>query len=90
MILGVVESNGEKMLLVWLQQGYRKTSAVYKEVLETKVLPWVKKITKESDYVLQQGGASVHTGKTVFLFQRLLTPTVTRFERPRLQLVDAQ
>ena len=38
---------------VWFKGGYRLTSAVYKEVLETKVLTWVKKITKKSDYVFQ-------------------------------------
>ena len=61
MMLGVVASNGEKMPPVWFERGYRLTSAVYKEVLETKVLPWIKKITKKSDYVFQQDGAPAHT-----------------------------
>ena len=46
--LGTVASNGVKMSLVWFEGGCRLTSAVYKGVLETKVLPWVKKITKEA------------------------------------------
>ena len=53
-MLGVVASNGEKMPSVWCERGYRLTSAVYKEVLEAKVLPWVKNISKKSDYFFQQ------------------------------------
>ena len=63
MMLGVVASNGEKMPPVWFERGYRLTSAVYKEILETKVLPWVKRITKKADYVFQQDGAPAHTAK---------------------------
>ena len=54
-----------KMPPVWFERGYRLTSAIYKEALEMKVLPWVKKITKKSDYVFQQDGAPAHTAKTV-------------------------
>ena len=35
-MLGIIVSNGEKMHPVWFQRGYEPTSAVYKEVLETK------------------------------------------------------
>ena len=38
MMPGVLASNGGKMPLVWFELGYRLTSAVYKEVLEVKVL----------------------------------------------------
>ena len=41
------------------------TSAIYKEVLKTKVLPWAKKITKKPNYVIQPGGAPAYTAKTV-------------------------
>ena len=64
-MLGIVASNGEKMPPDWFQQGYRLTSAVYKEVLETKVLSWVKKIIKKSDCVFQHDGESANTAKTV-------------------------
>ena len=37
MMLGGVTSNGEKMPPGWFEQGYRLTSAVYREVLEAKV-----------------------------------------------------
>ena len=78
-MIGVVVSNGEKKLPVWLKRDYRLTSAVYKEILETKVIPWV---TKKSDYVFHQGGKAVTYGKCCaklvgqqheLLFQRLLT-----------------
>ena len=65
MMFSVLASNGEKIPPVWFNQGCRLTSAVYKEVLETKVLPCFKKLTKKSDYVLQQDGAQVHTVKIV-------------------------
>ena len=44
-MLVIVALNGEKIPPVWFERGYRLTSTVYKEVFETKVLPWVKKIT---------------------------------------------
>ena len=52
-MLGVVASNEKKMHPVWFEWSYRLTSAVYKEVLEMKDLPWIKNITKKSDYVFQ-------------------------------------
>ena len=96
MILGVVASNGKKMPLVWCERGYRQTSAAYKENLETKVLPWVKKIPKKSNYVLQQDGAQAHTAidcagliepQHELLVQKILATAVTRFEPSRLQPV---
>ena len=69
------------------------------EALETKVLPWIKKMSKRSNYVYQQDRAPARTVKTLqnwlddkheLLFQRLLTPPpVTRYKPPRLQLVNA-
>ena len=56
---------GEEMVPVWFERGYMLTSAVYKKVLETRVLPWAKKITKKSDCVFQQDGALTHTAKIV-------------------------
>ena len=65
MMLGVVASNGEKMPPVWFKTGYRLTAADYREVLATKVLPWVRDITNGADYVFQQDGAPAHTAKVV-------------------------
>ena len=48
-MLGVLASNGETMLLFWFERRYLITSAVYKEVLETKVLSWVE--LRKKNYV---------------------------------------
>ena len=48
MMLDVVASNGEKMSPVFFKEGYRLTSAVHKEILETKILSRVKIITESS------------------------------------------
>ena len=65
MMLGVVASNREKMPTVWFPRGYRLTSAAYKDVLVTKILPWMRKITRNANYVFQQDGAHVHTANFV-------------------------
>ena len=65
MMLGVVASNGEKMPPVWFPRGYRLTAAAYKDVLVTKILPWVRKITRNANYVFQQDGAPAHTANIV-------------------------
>lgn len=65
MMLGVVASNGEKMPPVWFEGGYRLTAADYKDILAKKVLPWVSKIAKKTDYVFQQDGAPAHTARVV-------------------------
>ena len=57
MMLGVVASNAEKMPPVWFPCGYRLTAATYKDVLVTKILPWVRKISINANYVFQQDGA---------------------------------
>ncbi|KAF2358831.1 hypothetical protein FHG87_010412 [Trinorchestia longiramus] len=65
MLLGVVASNGVKIPPVWFPRGYRLNAAAYKYVLVTKILPWVRKITRNANYVFQQDGAPAHTAKTV-------------------------
>ena len=62
-MFGVAASNGENMLSVWFERSYRITSAVYRKALETKVLLWIKKIIKKSDYIFQQNGAPAHMAK---------------------------
>jgi hypothetical protein len=57
MMLGIVALNGEKMPPIWFKTGYRLTGADYRDILPTKVLLWVRKITKKGDYVFQQDGA---------------------------------
>ena len=67
MMLGVVASYGEKMPSVWFKGRYRLTGANYREIMATKVLPWIRKIVKDDDYryVFQQDGAPAHTSKVV-------------------------
>ena len=50
--------------LVWTG-GTGYPLSITKEVLKTKILSWVKKITKKSDYVCQQNGALIRTEKAV-------------------------
>ena len=65
MMLGVVASNGEKIPPVWFNVGYRLTAADYKDILATKVLPWMRQIIKNVSHVFQQDGAPAHTAKVV-------------------------
>ena len=65
MMLGVVASNGEKMQPVWCDVGYRLTAAAYKDILASRLLPWVKKVTKDTDYIFQQDGGHEHTANLV-------------------------
>ncbi|KAF2353956.1 hypothetical protein FHG87_015290 [Trinorchestia longiramus] len=64
MMLVVVASNGEKMPPVWFPRGYRLNPSAYKDVLVTKILPWVRKITRNANYVFQHNGAPAHTAQT--------------------------
>ena len=58
--------NGEKYAPVWFPPGSRPITAAYKDVLVTKILPWVRKITRNANYVFQQDGAPAHTAKKMF------------------------
>ena len=65
MMLGVVVSNREKMPPDWFDAGYRLTAAAYKDILALRILPCVKKLTKDTDYIFQQGGGAAHTANSV-------------------------
>ena len=76
-MLGVVASNGEKMPPVWFKGGYRLTGADYRDILATKVLPWIRKIVK--------GGwcSSAHVQKGPRLDEPehdFLAPTIVLFD----------
>ena len=95
LMLGVVALNQEKMSPVCCEWGYRLTSSVKEEALETNVVPCVMNIAKKIDYVVQRTERPhtwqrlCRTGWTPLLTKRILIPTVTQFEPPLLQLVDA-
>ena len=67
MMLGVIASTEDKMPPVWFKTGYRLKGEDYKEILKTKVLPWIKKIAKKQNYqyVFQQDGAP-HTHRKLY------------------------
>ena len=50
---------------VWFPRGCRLTAAVYKDVLVTKILPCVRKITRSVNYIFQQDDAPAHTANIV-------------------------
>ena len=65
MMLGVVASNGEKMPPVLFPRSYRLNADAYKNVLVTKILPRVRKITRNANYVFQQDDAPAYIAKIV-------------------------
>ena len=73
MMFGVIASTEDKMPPVWFKTGYRLKGEDYKDILKTKVLPWIKKIAKKQNYqyVFQQDGAPAHTSKIVQSWMRL-------------------
>ena len=64
MMLGVVASNREKMPPDWFDIGYRLTAA-YEDILASRILPCMKKVTKDTDYIFQQGSGPAHTANSV-------------------------
>ena len=51
MMLGVVASNREKMPPDWFDVGFRLTAAACKDILASRILPCVKKVTKNTNYI---------------------------------------
>lgn len=74
MSLGFVASNGQAMPLVWFPTGFRLTASAYIEILESKLIPWVKTTFPHGNVVLQQDGAPAHTAK---LTQEFLSSNAT-------------
>ncbi|KAF2354925.1 hypothetical protein FHG87_014320 [Trinorchestia longiramus] len=64
-MLGLVASNGENLPSVWFPRGYRLNTSAYEDVLVTKIRPWMRKITRNANYVFQQYSAPAYTAKTV-------------------------
>lgn len=77
---------GEKMPSVRFETGYWLTAADYRVILAKKVLLWVRKITKNADYVFFSRMVPQHT-KHEFLLEGLLVATVTRPQPSGLQRV---
>jgi len=85
MMPGFILSTGNKMSPVWVKHGYRLISAVYKEILATRVL--LKSLMKRIPTSTRTGHPQTRlnlprTGKrqTGGYDPRLLASTVARFE----------
>ena len=63
MVLGVVSSDGDVMPPHNIPQGLRINSDVYTEMLESVVLPWIKKVAKGRPYVWVQNSAPCLTSR---------------------------
>ena len=53
------------MAPVWFDIGYRITAVAYKNILASRILLWVKKMTIGTDYIFQQDGAPTQTANSV-------------------------
>ena len=63
MVLGVVASDGHKCPPIFVPAGVKVNTEAYLELLESKVLPWLKKTYPQGNYVFQQDGAPAHTSR---------------------------
>ena len=64
MVLGVVGSDGQKCPLYFIKEGLKVNAEVYKRILRTHVLPWLKAAYPDGKYIFQQDGARPHTANT--------------------------
>jgi inhibitor of nuclear factor kappa-B kinase subunit alpha len=63
MVLGVICSDGRKPPPIFIPEGLKVNTEAYLNLLETELLPWLKKTYPEGNYVFQQDGAPCHTSQ---------------------------
>ncbi len=63
MVLGIVCSDGQKPPPIFVPAGVKVNTEEYLRLLESKLLPWLKKTYPRGNYVFQQDGAPCHTSK---------------------------
>ena len=63
MVLGIITSEGKRMLPIFFNKNEKCTAGVYYKLLRYKVLPWIKQNYPNGDYVWQQDGAPAHTAR---------------------------
>jgi transposase len=63
MVLGIVASDGNKCPAIFVPAGVKVNTEAYIDLLETKMLPWLRKTYPKGNYVFQQDGAPAHTSK---------------------------
>lgn len=57
-------SDGKKCPIIFIPQGLKVNTAVYLDLLNEKVKPWLEKTYPDGNYVWQQDGAPAHTSRT--------------------------
>ena len=60
MMLGIIASNGEKCLLIYIEEKEKVISDVYINFLKRYVVVWLKKTFPEGNYIFQQDNALCH------------------------------
>ena len=64
MVLGVVGSDGQKCPVIFVNASEKIDSKVYGRLLDTHVIPWIKKAYPDGKFFFQQDGATAHTSKS--------------------------
>jgi hypothetical protein len=70
MVLGVVASDGRKCPPIFVAAGERINAVVYQDLLQRHVVPWLKRVYPDGNYVFQQDSALAHAAKTTQEFLR--------------------
>ena len=63
MVFGVISSEGHVMPPHIFKAGLKVNTEVYLKVMETKVLPWIKKVAGDRPWVWQQDSAPCHVSQ---------------------------
>lgn len=65
MVWAAVTSDGHKSPLIFIPEGVKINQVVYKDMLESQVLPWLLTVYNGDPFVFQQDEAPSHTAKKV-------------------------
>ena len=74
--LGIIASNGEKCLPIYIKKKEKVTSDVYISLLKRYVEPWLKKTFPEGKYIFQQNNAPFHGSRKT---RKYLQDNMTNF-----------
>lgn len=76
MVLGVISTEGHVMPPHFFEVGQKVNQAVYQEVLNDVVIPWMNNVANGNRYLFQQDSAPAHKAKKT---QQLLAAKVPAF-----------
>jgi hypothetical protein len=79
MVLGVIGSDGQKFLIVFVGAGERINADVYQDLLQKHVVPGLQRVYPDGNYIFQQDSAPAHTARTT---QQYLKETMAEFWTP--------